>query len=295
MERLFRTPTFRISNVSEWCIDLLKKEPEESEEPEDEDADEEESEEDEPEESHDEEESEESEESEEEEKEEDKDDKDAIISKLQKQVDAMLKVISSLQTNPKAVNTDKSKDTDKGSEDEDNEDDNKDTKDVDDWKPFNFVPEDEDEYDELLRNPKKLNNILNDVARKSFQLGRSSVLDEVPKIISSQIKETTTISRKVEQFYNDNEDLVPYKDYIAVIANRVQSEHPDYDIDKLLEEVERETRSTLSISKKDAKQDTSKSKGKKKKPAFAKTTSARKSGNKEKLTKLQKEISELIF
>jgi hypothetical protein len=225
---------------------------------------------------------------------------DKTVKQLRAQNAALLKTLRALQS---GANLQKKKVEKKDGEGEEGKTEEGKTKEetevnfLDLDKSIAFIPEDEDEFDALMRDPKKLNEVLNSVVRKAYQLGRTSVMSEIPEIVDKQVKEVTTVNKKADKFYEENEDLIPFQDYIVIIANRVQGEHPEYDIDKLLEEVEREARSTLLIEKKKVKpkaETSSKGGEERRSPAFAGTPSGRKESGKSKLKGLQKEIDDLI-
>jgi len=227
------------------------------------------------------------------------DEKDKLIAQLQKQQATFIETIANLT----AASQPKETEGEGESEDEGDEDKEKPkgkpkktvkTGEPLDIEELNLLPEDSDEFEELLQNPKELNKTLNTLLRKAVEIGRSSMLAEFPTLVERQVTSLTNINQLVQDFYNKNIDLVPVKPYVGVVANQIQTQHPEYPVAKLFEETERVVRESLSIPK---KKEAVKSKDKGNEgddnPKFANPPGSRKPP-KLKLEGLAKEIHDLI-
>ena len=104
---------------------------------------------------------------------------------------------------------------------------------------------DDDEFVEAINNRENFNALLN----KVFQQGRQSTLKDIPSLVGNQVEERVSITLAAKDFYDRNPDLVPHKGYIALIANELQAQHPDFGLDKLLLETESEARKRLVVAK----------------------------------------------
>jgi len=126
--------------------------------------------------------------------------------------------------------------------------------------PTTAVPFEEVEFlgndidlDELTRDPKMLNKLLNKVfkmgseASKKFQ---ETTLRNIPDIVKSNVLAQSTLKKKVEDFYTGNKDLKPFKKVVAAVYEEVASENPDWELDKIFKSVEEETRKRLELHKK---------------------------------------------
>ena len=108
-------------------------------------------------------------------------------------------------------------------------------------------------------------------ASRKFQ---ETTLRNIPDIIKSNIVVQATLKKKVDEFYTDNKDLKPFKKVVAAVYEELASENPDWEVSKIFNEVEKETRERLELQKKagaTSAPTTSAPKG----PKFAKTKSSR--------------------
>lgn len=112
----------------------------------------------------------------------------------------------------------------------------------------------------------KLNAQLN----KVYQLAQQDALRAATATVAKTVEEMVNIRMTVSDFYRDNPDLVKYKPIVQVVVAAIQKQHPDWDLNKVIGELGKESRSILGL--KDPKAQDAKSK----KPAFAKAPGARK-------------------
>lgn len=80
---------------------------------------------------------------------------------------------------------------------------------------------------------------------------RSEAVQEATRfmaaMIPQQVKLYSDMSETWGTFMRRNKELAPYRDYVSVVASRVQSEHPDWDMKKVLQETERRSRQSLKM------------------------------------------------
>ena len=114
-----------------------------------------------------------------------------------------------------------------------------------------FVGDIED-LEDLMRDPKEFNKLLNKVfqqgvAKTKKELGEG-VLRSIPDIVKLNVSTVIALREANEKFYKANEDLQPYKKVVAAAYESVASEHPDWTVDKVLEETANTARKTLELT-----------------------------------------------
>jgi len=112
----------------------------------------------------------------------------------------------------------------------------------------------EDELENLLRNPEDFNKLLNSVYRRGaediIRQSSESTLRGIPSVVRHNVDLALKMKAINDKFYSDNEDLKPFKKIVASHFEAAVSEHPDWKVDDLLGETEKRTRSTLELHKK---------------------------------------------
>jgi len=177
---------------------------------------------------------------------------------------------------------DKSDEDDKGDEDKDDEPDEKDKiildlraklaeksevgeskykeEKVEKEEPIKFEEQDfvgELDIEELVHDPKEFNKLLNNIYQKAVtdtrQILGEGVLRSIPDIVKTNIGIMTNLKKASEKFYEDNEDLKPFKKVVAAVFEEITSEHPDKKYDEVLNEVGDEVRKRLDLKKESVK------------------------------------------
>jgi len=151
---------------------------------------------------------------------------------------------------------------------------------------------DEDELYELTRDPRKFNDAINkallDVYNKAAKVATESALRSVPQIVSRSVETASVIQKAADDFYRDNEDLRPFKKFVAFVTTDIVSKNPDKDLVELLPEIASTTREKLNLKKIAEKKEEEGND-----PAFVKKKTTRRKPA-EKPTGLQAEIDELL-
>jgi len=114
---------------------------------------------------------------------------------------------------------------------------------------LDFLGEDIDPRD--MTN-EELNKILNKVYKAGSEAMRKSqedTLRSIPKIVKTNVVTQATLKSATEKFFNDNKDLLPFRKAVATVYEELASENPDWKLDKILEETEREARKRLELHK----------------------------------------------
>lgn len=113
------------------------------------------------------------------------------------------------------------------------------------------------DLDDLTRDPKLFNQVLNKVYKRGVDIGRSEVrkgselmLKSIPDIVKNNIALNATLKAVNEEFYSSNPDLVPFKKVVGAVFEEVISENPDKTYRDVLPQVAEETRKRLELHKK---------------------------------------------
>lgn len=88
--------------------------------------------------------------------------------------------------------------------------------------------------EELTRDPKAFNALLNklyikavEFARGEVRTGSENVVRAIPDIVKNNVVLNATLKEINEKFYNENKDLVPFKKVVGVVFEELASQNPD--------------------------------------------------------------------
>jgi hypothetical protein len=122
------------------------------------------------------------------------------------------------------------------------------------------------------------------------------VATTLPQYVINQVQQQEVLMRATGEFYNKHQALAPFKKAVGIVTNEVVEAHPDWELPKILDEVADRSYKLLNLQRQTEVSGQAPSgapAATKKKPAFNKKSSGRRN-KPAKLSKLQKEISELI-
>lgn len=148
------------------------------------------------------------------------------------------------------------------------------------------------DLDTLAMDKNVLNTVLNGVVQTAVTRAVEKMLVNVPQVVQTQVKYYKVLTDAVDDFYKQNEDLVPARQVVRMVTNEVVAEHPDWELPKVLDEAATKTRKLLGVVKQTTGNQEMTPGGRK--PALPKKTSTRKAVKKPKLSKLEQEIAELL-
>jgi hypothetical protein len=162
-----------------------------------------------------------------------------------------------------------------------------------DTQEYTFLKEGES-LDDLLADPARFNakmaQLYNDALQRGAQLALEATYRNLPRTVSTYAKEQIDTVNRVNDFYQQNKDLIPLKPALARIAQKIGTEHPEYTLTQLLVESAKAAR-TIFKMKREAPKKVSKT------PAFVqqkgganRVQSARGTGTKS----LEDEVMDLI-
>jgi hypothetical protein len=107
-----------------------------------------------------------------------------------------------------------------------------------------FLPNDE-VFDEVMKSSDNFNALMTSVVNTAVE--RS--LRIMPHIATQLVEQQVTLKTAINNFYQDNMDLVPHKKYVGFIANEVTAQHPDWGLTQILQETEKEARTRLRLGR----------------------------------------------
>ena len=103
----------------------------------------------------------------------------------------------------------------------------------------------------ILEDRAKFNELLNKVATVAFKAAQASstnyILRQIPEVVEKTAKQQLTIENTTRDFYSANQDLVPYKNAVAMAAMQLYQEHPEMSLPELLRSAAERTRSVLRL------------------------------------------------
>lgn len=151
------------------------------------------------------------------------------------------------------------------------------------------------DLDEVSRDPKLFNQLLNKLRKSSIELTRAevrqaveSVVRSIPEIVKNNVALTATLKKVNDEFYSQNEDLKPWKKTVAAVFEEKMSENSDKTYKDLLPEVAEETRKRLGLKK-----DATKNKDKDNPPNLPRKKGGQRQQPKPDVTDLEKEFDEM--
>jgi len=149
--------------------------------------------------------------------------------------------------------------------------------------------------DAVLDDPVKFNALLASVYQKGIEAAKvaatENVLVSLPQLVTSYVTRHVATTKLVENFYENNPDLVNVKKTVAAVANEIAAENPGMDVGKVFEETAAKTRRILNLPTKVVAPAVPAAPGPT--PAFAKQN-ARSAPSTSGLKGLQKEVNDLL-
>jgi hypothetical protein len=117
---------------------------------------------------------------------------------------------------------------------------------------YHFLKEGES-LDDLLADPSKFNakmaQFYNDALQRGAQLALEATYRNLPRTVSTYAKQQIDTVNLVNDFYQQNKDLIPLKPALARIAQKVGTEHPEYTLPQLLAESAKAARTIFKMKK----------------------------------------------
>jgi hypothetical protein len=110
----------------------------------------------------------------------------------------------------------------------------------------------------------------------------------IPGMVANQVRQVSTLTKAVDEFYREHSDLLPVRKTVGAIANQITAEKPEWSMAQIMTESAKRTRKVLKMK-------TPKKSGKIVKPSFAKSKGkGAQRKPKPKVSKLQSEIDDVL-
>jgi len=107
------------------------------------------------------------------------------------------------------------------------------------------------DVDDITRDPKELNKLLNKVFAQGITTSRTvlgeGVLRSIPDIVKANVATVISLRESSEKFYKDNKDLVPFKKVVSAVFEEFAAENPGKKFSEILDDVGKEARKRLEL------------------------------------------------
>lgn len=144
------------------------------------------------------------------------------------------------------------------------------------------------DLEELLSDPKNLINLLQKVAKVTYERATRDASHSAAGAVS----EVVDMRELVRDFYEDNNDLKLVKKTVSLVAKNVGAENPEMDMPKVLAEAAKRTRILLGMKAPVVEHSKERKTGKK--PALPGSPGGRRSTPEDSRSKLAKEVHDLF-
>lgn len=147
-------------------------------------------------------------------------------------------------------------------------------------------------YEEALRDKDGFTKYTNDL----LQVGEQRAMQRVMPMVNQLVQQQFALHTIVNDFYSDNPDLRPYREFVSFLASQIGSKNPDKSYPEILGIVESEARKRLRLAKAEAAEESDNKPTKKAKPSFAgdKAKGNRRGRKTQKPSKEEQEFSDMI-
>ena len=149
------------------------------------------------------------------------------------------------------------------------------------------------DLDELLSDKNKFNEFLSGVVNQVRNNTTEQVYRNLPQMVQTQVQSQNQLKTFVDEFYKQNEDLLPVRKTVGAVANEIAAEHPEYELNQLFSETEAKVRKMMGL-KRDAQQAPESSKSRTESPALPQRGARRTGERPKKLSGQDKHIQDVL-
>lgn len=107
---------------------------------------------------------------------------------------------------------------------------------------LNFV--DAESFDEVLRDPKKFNEVLHRI----YIASQDAAMNKMVPLAVNIVQQEQALREVRSDFYAKNPDLIPFQPYMTSIINNIHSQKPTTGFKELMEEAGKEVRTRLKMA-----------------------------------------------
>jgi hypothetical protein len=109
------------------------------------------------------------------------------------------------------------------------------------------------DLDDLSRDPKEFNKLLNTVYKKAITDTRNllaeNILRAIPEIVRANVTVMNNLKEASDEFYKNNQDLKSFKKVVATVFEEIASDNPGKPFETLFPMVADEARKRLDLHK----------------------------------------------
>ena len=102
----------------------------------------------------------------------------------------------------------------------------------------------ENDIDEAFKTVESANKFMTGVVATAVEF----VTRQIPTLVTRVSDQQVNTRLAIKEFYDNNKDLLPYREYCGFITNKVTAEHPEFTIGQVFEEVSKQTRQALKLA-----------------------------------------------
>ena len=150
------------------------------------------------------------------------------------------------------------------------------------------------DIDDVVSDPKLFQQVLNKHADMVRNQVTEQVYRSIPSLVIQQIQQQTAIKEAVDQFYDQNPDLVVVKRTVGTIANEIAADDPSKSLEVVFDEAAIKTREILGLQKV-AKQQGSGLQSRVRKPALRRPTGRRSSNIGPSLSDMEQDVLDTVI
>lgn len=111
------------------------------------------------------------------------------------------------------------------------------------------------DLDEVTREPKELNKLLNNIYRKARTDSEQALIQKLPELVSTHVEIVNTLKKTSEDFYRANEDLKSFPKVVKVVFDDLVQQNPNRTYEDVMKDVATETRKRLGLAEPKAKEE----------------------------------------
>lgn len=139
---------------------------------------------------------------------------------------------------------------------------------------------------DVLEDETKFLGMMQRFAEKVERATTERILRGLPDVVSGHIVRHNTMQEEVKKFYDSNPELVEVKQFVVQVANKVNEEHPEWDVPKVFAETAIRAKKALGLNVKPTEAAA--------RPAFTKPGQQTKNNSTDTVPQKEKEILDLL-
>jgi hypothetical protein len=94
-----------------------------------------------------------------------------------------------------------------------------------------------------------MNGLLNRVGKAAYAKGQEDTIKRVPRLVKKNVSDEVSTHSTVTDFFRANRDILPHREYAAVIYAQLEAQNPNKTVEERLNDTAKEVRRRLNISK----------------------------------------------